>query len=87
MENQQNNFKYCEICKSQAKYLCLECLNNYYCESCYKFIHDKGDNNSHKKETIDYFVPIDIKCLTHLKNNLDLFCCEQKGNIYFEHKY
>ena len=49
------NYKKCEICKSEAKNLCLECMN-YFCESCYKFIHEKKANSNHKKENIDFFV-------------------------------
>ena len=59
MEEKQKNFKQCDLCKSDAIYLCKECLYNYYCESCYKFIHDKKENANHKKEKIDYFLPID----------------------------
>ncbi len=30
----------CEFCEEMAKSLCLKC-NSYFCEPCYKFIHDK----------------------------------------------
>ena len=53
-------FKECEICKTNASYLCFQC-NDYFCESYYKFVHDKQVNLSHKKENIDPFIPIDIK--------------------------
>ena len=82
MENIHKNFKRCEICKSDPTSLCLECLS-YYCEGCYKFVHDKEENSSHKKEKIDYFVPIDTKCPDHPKNPINLFCIEEKGkHIY-----
>ncbi len=81
MEEKQKNYKLCDICKSQAIYLCMECIINYYCESCYKYIHDIGDNKNHKREKIDYFVPIDTRCPEHPKVPLDLFCIDEKGNI------
>ena len=41
----------------------LDCLFiNYYCDSCYKIAHDKKEYNNHKKEQIDYYVPIETKC-------------------------
>ncbi len=56
-------------------------LYNYYCDSCYKFIHDIKDNKNHKKEKIDYFLPIDTRCPEHPKIPLDLFCIDEKGKI------
>ena len=69
MENKNKNFKQCEICEIEATNLCLECLS-YYCEACYKYVHDKKAKNNHKKEKIDYFVPIDTKCPDHPKTLL-----------------
>ena len=83
MEEKQKNFKYCDICESQATLLCLECLTNYYCDSCYKFVHDKKAKNNHKKEKIDYFVPIDTRCPEHPKVPLNLFCIDEKGNFIY----
>ena len=34
----------------------------------------------HKKEKIDYFVPIDTRCPEHDGNNINLFCIDEKGN-------
>ena len=70
-----DNFKKCEICKKEAKSLCLVCMS-YFCESCYKFIHEKEVNNQHKKENIDYFVPFDTKYKDHPTNPISLFCVE-----------
>ena len=70
--------KVCEICKINAIYLCFQC-NNYFCESCFKFVHDKQVNSNHKKESIDPFVPIDLKCPDHPQDNMSLFCIEEKG--------
>ncbi len=76
-----SNKKTCEICESNATTLCLTC-QNYYCESCFKFIHDKKPK-SHMKENIDLYVPIDIKCPEHPSVPLNLFCNDEKGNLYF----
>ena len=78
---ESNQIKKCQICKEYAISLCLECMN-YYCDSCYKFVHDKKENIQHKKEQIDYFVPIDTKCNLHSKYPLDYFCLDEKGRIY-----
>ena len=83
MEEKQKNFKLCDICKSQATLFCMECLYNYYCESCYKLIHDIKENKNHKKEKIDYFLPIDTRCPEHPKVPLDLFCIDEKGIINY----
>jgi len=84
MEEKKINFKYCDICKSQATYLCSSCIGGvgfYYCESCYKFIHDKKENMNHKKEKIDYYLPIELRCNVHQNVPLNLFCLDEKGNI------
>ncbi len=78
MEAKETNLKYCEICKSEAKSLCLECIS-YFCDNCYKFIHDKKENSNHKKEKIDYYAPIDTKCPDHPKVPINLFCLDEKG--------
>ena len=70
--------KICEICKSSATCLCFQC-NFYLCESCFKTIHDKKANSEHKKEKIDPFVPIDIKCPEHPQHLMYLFCSDEKG--------
>ena len=86
MEDKKKNFKQCDICDLEATLLCLECLNNYYCESCYKFIHDKKAKGNHKKEKIDYYLPIEARCPEHTNIPLNLFCIDEKGN-YFNLKY
>ena len=78
MESNLQNFKKCELCKIEETSLCLEC-HSYYCDKCFKFIHDINENKNHEKEKIDYFVPIDTKCPDHLKNPINLFCCDEKG--------
>ena len=73
------NFKQCEICKVEATYLCMECFS-YFCDECYKYVHGKKENSTHKKMTIDFFVPLDVKCLEHPKVINNLFCVNDKGN-------
>ena len=88
MDKKEYNEKVCEICGEAAKSLCLSCLN-YFCDICYKFVHDKKKNVGHKKEAIDLFNPIDTKCQEHPKVPINLFCTEDQGNIFilFEHIY
>ena len=74
-------YKKCEICKLEAKSLCLDCMN-YYCDSCYKLIHEKEANIHHLNEKIDYFIPFDTKCKEHPSNPLCLFCVDDNSNIY-----
>ena len=76
MEVNQN--KKCEICGIEATNLCFSCIS-YYCDNCFKFIHDKEINNQHKKEKIDYYVPFDTKCPEQPKIPISLFCLDEKG--------
>ena len=78
MQRNQKNYKQCEICEIEATCLCLKCYN-YYCDACYKYAHDKKKSNNHKKEKIDYFVPMDTKCPDHEGNRINLFCVNEKG--------
>ena len=79
MENQKSkNIKLCEMCDSNATCLCFKC-NNYFCENCFKIIHDLKNNISHKKEKIDPFIPIELKCHIHPQNPMSLFCINEKG--------
>ena len=71
--------KYCEFCGTNATCLCFECLE-YFCESCFKLIHEKQLKSQHKKEAIDPYVPIDLKCPDHPNIANNLFCLEEKGN-------
>ena len=73
-----NIIKKCEICEKDATSLCFQCIN-YFCDSCYKLIHDKKNNNLHKKEKLDYYVPIELKCSDHPKIPITLFCVDEKG--------
>ena len=87
MELKQKNFKHCDICKvEEATSLCIQCFN-YYCDSCYKLVHEKSENKQHRKEKIDYLVPIDTWCPEHEKNAMNLFCLDEKGNLIKLNKY
>ena len=79
MEINHKNYKQCDICKvDEATSLCLQCFS-YYCDGCYKQVHEKKENKEHKKEAIDYNVPIDTRCPEHSGNNINLFCIDEKG--------
>ena len=71
--------KECEFCDLNATCLCFIC-KFYFCDSCFKMIHNKKMKSNHKKEKIDVYVPIDLKCPEHPDNALNLFCVEEKGN-------
>ena len=82
MENKQKNYKQCDICKVyEATSLCPHCFS-YYCDKCFKCVHEMNENKEHKKEAIDYNVPIDTRCPDHAGNNINLFCIDEKGKIY-----
>ena len=77
MEQNTRLMKKCEICGESSSCLCFQCLE-YFCESCFKLIHDKKLNSTHKKEIIDPFVPIDLKCSEHPTVPNNLFCIDEK---------
>ena len=78
MQRNQKNYKQCEICEIEATCLCLQCYN-YYCDACFKYVHDKNENINHKREKIDSFVPIDTECPDHEGVRINLFCVDEKG--------
>ena len=79
MEKKQKNYKLCDICKDvEATSLCPQCFC-YYCDKCFKFVYESNNNKSHKKETIDYNVPIDTRCPDHDTIPINLFCIDEKG--------
>ena len=82
MKSNDKNQKKCEICESEATCLCITC-QNYFCDSCFKLIHDKEKNSKHQQEQIDPYVPINLKCSIHSKNPLNLFCLEEKGKYNY----
>ena len=70
--------KDCEICNTNSTCLCFKC-NSYFCERCYKLIHDIKNNPEHKKENIDPYIPIDVKCPLHPDYPMHLLCIDEKG--------
>ena len=79
MENKKNNLiKKCDMCKEDAIFICFNC-KLYFCEACYKINHNKPVNSQHKKENIDLYVPIELKCPEHPDILLNLFCLNEKG--------
>ena len=89
MENKSKLIKVCETCGINSTCLCFIC-NEYFCDSCFKMNHDKQMKINHKKEKIDLYVPIDLKCQAHPNIPLNLFCVDEKGksnniiDIYFK---
>ena len=81
MEIKKYKEKTCELCGELAKSLCLKC-NSYFCDSCYKFVHEKKKNNNHQKVDIDPFVPFDTKCPEHPNVPVNLFCIDDKGKLF-----
>ena len=84
-EKSNQKLKECDICGENGTSLCFKCMQ-YFCDSCFKLIHDKPKNAQHKKELIDPYVPIDLRCQTHPLIPLNLFCLEEKGK-YFINNY
>ena len=78
MEKKSKFIKDCETCGTNATCLCYNC-KEYFCDSCYKMNHDKKLKSNHKKDKIDIFVPIELKCLEHPDIPLNLFCADEKG--------
>ena len=78
MSNSPNKLKECEFCSSNATCLCFKC-GNYFCDNCYKVLHNLEKYSNHNKENIDLYVPIDIKCPYHPISPLNLFCVDEKG--------
>ena len=78
MEKKSKILKECDICGETATSLCFQCTQ-YFCESCFKFIHNKKKNYQHKKEIIDPFIPIELRYPEHPGNLLNLFCMDENG--------
>ena len=80
---EKNNKKIKEYDKYglNANNLCFACMQ-YFCDSCFKLIHDKIKNSQHKKELIDPYVPIDVRCPKHPMIPINLFCLDDKGKYF-----
>ncbi len=82
MMNEDNiDIKKCRDCKNIASILCMDCYE-YFCDECSKSLHNKECNKAHKIEKINQSVLIDTKCKDHTAYPLELFCLDEKGNIY-----
>ena len=82
MEQKPLNKKICEYCGIDASCLCFECLE-YFCDSCFKLIHEKKLRTPHKKEDIDPYIPFDLKCRNHPNIQNNLFCTDEKSKLLF----
>ena len=78
MEMKSKNYKECEICDKDATSLCFKC-SSYFCDDYYTFIHNNKKRNTHQKEKVNYFVPIETKCPEHDPIPMNLFCIDEKG--------
>ena len=78
--------KKCELCKEKATNICFDC-SFYLCDSCFLFLHEKKANLNHRKEEIDPYVSMDIKCPVHSNNKINIFCIEEKSKYYLFNKY
>ena len=44
----------CFICKkNKVFYLCKDCLNNHYCEECFRLYHSRGNKRNHNYITVN----------------------------------
>lgn len=77
----KSKLKKCELCLSEATCLCYECMT-YYCDSCFILVHKNEERKSHEKQKIDCFVPVEVKCPEHKLVPLNLFCVDDKSNLY-----
>ena len=84
MKENKINDKKCELCKEPATNICYDCCL-YLCHSCFTFLHEKTTNLFHKKEEIDPFISIDIKCPEHPNVPMNLFCSEEKSKKFIIH--
>ena len=76
----KQNKQQCNFCKEDSTCLCYKCLN-FYCDSCFKFAHNKEQFQSHKKDEIDNEIPIKLRCQEHNLCPMNLFCVDEKGII------
>jgi len=74
--------KKCQVCLLDATCQCFKCLENF-CDSCYNIAHKNEERKSHKKEKLDYYIPLDMKCPVHNLVPLNLFCVDDKGNYIY----
>ena len=78
----KSSIKKCEICLVDATCLCYKCMS-YYCDACFKSSHNNEKRSSHKKESIDYNVPMDVNYPEHNLIPMNLFCIDDKGKFKY----
>jgi hypothetical protein len=78
MDKNPKFIKSCESCGETSTCFCFEC-KELFCDSCFKCIHEKKLKSKHKKEIIDPYIPIELKCPDHPSNSNNIFCVEEKG--------
>ena len=74
----ESKLKKCEICLIDSTCLCFKCMS-YFCDNCFKLSHNNELKKDHKKDKIDYFSQIDVKCPEHKLYPMSLFCVNEKG--------
>ena len=79
---EKNKTHNCFICELNSSCLCFKC-QNYYCEKCFKLVHDYKKNGEHKKELIDSFIFFDLKCTFHKDQINSLVCVEDKSKSFY----
>ena len=77
MDTKVKLIKEWDTCGKNATSLCFKCLE-YFCDECYQYVHDKQINSNHKKEEIDNYIPIDLKCQDYPEVPFNLFCLDEK---------
>lgn len=77
---EEKDEKKCELCEEKATNICFDC-SFFLCDSCFNFLHEKQSKKEHKKEDIDPFISMEIKCPLHPKIPMNLFCTEEKGKL------
>jgi len=79
IDAKNSTLKICDLCQTnEATALCYECPS-YFCNSCFKLIHNIKINSYRKKEEVDPFISINVKCPEHPKIINNLFCVEEKS--------
>lgn len=82
MADNLTRLKKCDSCISESFWICFQC-KKYYCDKCYKIIHDLKSDNPHEKTKINPYLSIDFFCPNHQEYPLELFCFNDKGNFHF----
>jgi len=74
--------KKCNLCNSDSFWICFQC-KKYYCDKCWKIIHEIKKEKAHEKTKINPYLSLDFFCSNHQEYPLELFCLNDKGNFNF----